>query len=216
MLVKEKQRWTLDSCWNPISITVGRWLNLSVSPLYKWRSRSHLCRKMVRVSCDGPTETLVQRQAHVCLHSTWATLVCGFQCSVMTARTQRRVRKKLAPCSESSIFSQGLCQKPHGRWFIERQLGPGIACPLLQASGTQAAAARDAEYLFRLPELLPPLLQHVAQQEIWWKWGVWTTKGARGIEAQRDHLKPEKGAVWSPESDSQVLVMGAGKQNEVS
>ena len=160
--------------------------------------------------------TLVQSQAHVCLHSTWATLVCGFQRSVMTTRTKRRVRKKLAPCSESFIFSQGLCQKPHGRRFIEPQLGPGIACPLLQARGTRAAATRDAEYLFRLPESLSPLLQHVAQHEIWWKWGVWTTKGAKGIEAQRDDLKPEKGAVCSPESDSQVLVMGARKQNEVS
>ena len=187
-----------------------------MSPLQKWRWRSHLCRKMVRVSWDGPTETSVQSQAHVCLYAAWATLECGFQCSVMTSRTKRRVRKKLAPCSESFIFSQGLCQKPHGRRFTESQLGPDIACPLLQARGTRAAATRDAAYLFMLPESLPSLLHRVAPHEIWWKWGVWTTKGARRIEAQRDDLKPEKGAVWSLESDSQVLVMRAGKQNEVS
>ena len=67
-------------------------------------------------------------------------------------QNSKKSQKKVGSILWIIHISQGLCQKPHGRWFIEPQLGPGIACPLLQASGTQA-------------ELLPPLLQHIAQHD---------------------------------------------------
>lgn len=75
--------------------------------------------------------------SHSCM---WLSVQCHDN------QNSKKSQKKVGSILWIIHISQGLCQKPHGRWFIEPQLGPGIARPLLQASGTQAAAA--AEYLF--------------------------------------------------------------------
>lgn len=150
-----------------------------------------------RILWDGPTETLVQSL-------NYSVFSCGMSHSGMVAsravscQPELRVRKKnWAPCSESSTFLQELCQQPHGRWFIDPW-----------AWEARSPATRDVKDLFGLPL---PESKVKFPSEIWWKQGVWATKG--GWRLQKDNLKPEKGEcgeVWSQGSDSQVHCLSDG------
>lgn len=140
--------------------------------------------------------TLVQSQAHVFVNM--SHLYVAFSAVSWQPELKEESEKSWLHALNHSYFHRGSARNLVGRRFIEPQLGPGIACPLLQARGTRAAATRDAECLFRLPESLPPLLQRCSAWSLM-KMRSLDQSRYKGIEAQRDDLKPEKGAVCSPE-----------------
>lgn len=143
---------------------------------------------------------LTTEQHIVCPHSAWATFIWWVSVQLPWQPRQRKSQRSLAPCSESSTFSQGFCWQPHGRWLMEPKLGPGTASPLLWAWEDRAAAARGAKMSLwaTLIKVTPSFTPACCPSEIWWKWGVRTTKGVGGMEATETQSEAWRGGNVGP------------------